>query len=471
MDAFERDALARLPLAEAVLQLWGHVTQPDALDAIFDCYRGPSYQKELSFATMVHLIADALLEHHGSGHRAMQRAAAHDTLPTSIRAAYGKLARIPITLSNGLLLEATQRLRLILPAVRPPAPASLAGFTRLAIDGKKLKHVAKRLKVTRGVGGAVLGGKVAVALDLETGLAVAMSADADGEVSDAPLMPALLSQVREVVAGTRLFVLDRQFCDLVQPAQLTADGDHYLIRYNAKVRFDPDPETPPRTGRDQRGRDVVEQWGWLGAPSQRRRCVVRRITLRRADAEDVILITDLHDADTYAAVDLLSTYLARWGIEQVFQKITEVFHLKSLISSTPEGTIFQCAFCLLLYNMIEVLRGSIAQAASVPVLEVSMENLFHDVERQMIAWSELIGPRKTATQYQIAPSAEGVRVRLQALLAGQWKVRWKKAPTRTVPPPPKRTASPGGHTSVQRLRIQARQGTITPEDKLTNADA
>jgi len=470
MNGFEREALARLPLAEAVLHLWGHVTDPDCLQTIFDLYRGPSYHKELSFATMVHLIADALLLHQGSGHKAMQRAVENSQLEASIRAAYAKLGRIPISLSNGLLLEGTQRLMQVLPTARPPAPSSLRAFTRLAIDGKKIKHLMKRLKVTRGLKGIVLGGKTAVALNLETGLAMAMSADPDGEVSDAPLMPDLLRQVRGSVAGPRLFVLDRQFCDLVQPAQLTTHGDHFLIRYNAKVSFHVGPQTPLRTGRDERGRDYVEEWGWLGAVNQKRRCYVRRITLRRPGEEDVILITDLLDADTYPAVDLLATYLARWSIESMFQKITEVFHLNRLISSTPEGTIFQCSFCLLLYNMIEVLRGHVSESASVPVVDVSMENLFNDVQRQMIAWTELVGPQKTALEFEVAPSVPILRDRLKELLAGQWKVRWKKAPAKRVQPPPNRAKSAGGHTSVQRLRIQARQAKVTPLDASAKSD-
>ena len=471
MDAFEQEALARLPLAEAVLHLWGHVTDPDGLQAIFDLHRGSSYQKELSFQTIVRLIADALLEHHGSGHKAMQHAVESTALEASIRAVYGKLGRIPISLSNGFLRESTQRLIQVLPAVRPPAPPSLRGMVRLAIDGKKIKHVMKRLKVTRGLRGSVLGGKTAAALDLDTGLAVAMNADPDGEVSDAPLMPELLRQVRAAVPGTRLFVLDRQFCDLVQPEQLTADGDHFLIRYNAKVGFHADAEAPSRAGRDGRGREFVEEWGWLGAATQKRRRYVRRITLIRPDEEDVILITDLLEAEAYPAVDLLATYLARWGIENVFQKITEVFHLKRLISTTPEGTIFQCAFCLLLYNMIEVLRGHVSDTASVPVAEVSMENLFDDVHRQMVAWTELVGAERTASQFEVAPSAERVRGRLKELLAGQWKARWKKAPAKKVQPPPDRVKSPGGHTSVQRLRIQAKQGKITPAKETVKSDA
>lgn len=462
MDGFDREVLDRLPLAEAILQVLGHVTDPDALDEIFRRHRGASYHKALSFATIVHLVADALLEHRGSGNKAMQRAVADERLETSPRAAYAKLSRLPIGLSDGFLLEATRRLMELLPPTCTPAPASLLGLRRIVIDGKKLKHVMKRLKVTRGVRGTVLGGKTAVALDLDTGLAIAMSADADGEVSDAPLMPELLRQVRATVAGPRLVVLDRQFCDLVQPAQLADGGDHYLIRYNAKVGFHADPAAGPRPGRDGRGREYVEEWGWLGAVTRKRRHYVRRITLRRPGEEDVILITDLLDAGRYPAADLLETYLARWGIEGVFQKITEVFSLRSLISSSPEGTIFQCAFCLLLYNAIEVVRRHVARGAGMPAAEVSTENLFDDVRRQMIAWTELIGPRGTAAGFAPASSPSLVRARLEELLGDLWEARWKKAPAKKRQPPPVRVEPPGGHTSVQRLRLRAKQGETVP---------
>jgi Transposase DDE domain len=469
MDGFEREALNRLPLAEAVLQLWGAVAHPETLQDIYARNRGRTFERELSFETIVHLIAAALLEHEGSGHKAMRRAEDDGELTTSIQAIYAKLARLPISLSCGFLLTGTQRLTEVLPITAAEAPPSLRELKRIIIDGKKLKHLPKRLKVARGAKGAVLGGKTAVALSMETGLAIAMSADLDGEVSDAPLMPELLSQLRASAPGPRLFVVDRQFCDLVQPAQLTADGDHYLIRYNAKVSFHVDPDRPSQGGRDERGREYVEEWGWLGVPSNPRRCYTRRITLRRVGEEDVILVTDLLDAEQYPAVDLLATYLGRWDIEAVFQKITEVFHLKRLVSSSPEGTIFQCAFCLLLYNMIVVLRGYVGAAAGVLAAEVSAESLFYDVHRQLIAWTELVGPSKTAATLGLAESAPTLRELLKGLLANVWVERWRKAPAKKHQAPPNGEKFPGGHTSLQRLRLEAKSGQTKPTSKNAGA--
>ena len=98
---------------------------------------------------------------------------------------------------------------------------------------------------------------------------------------------------------------------------------------------------------------------------------VRRLTLHRPGAAALVLITDLLDAARYPALDLLELYRARWGIERVFQQITEVFQLRRLIGSTPRGTLFQLAFCLLLYNQIQVVRAYVAEGAQRPVTSVS----------------------------------------------------------------------------------------------------
>jgi hypothetical protein len=104
----------------------------------------------------------------------------------------------------------------------------------------------------------------------------------------------------------------------VQTARCSEGGDHFLIRYHTKVHFLGDATQPPQVTQDTHGRRVREDWGWLGVETNARRRFVRRLTLTRPGEETVILVTDLLDAAPYPAADLLTMYLARWGIEQVF---------------------------------------------------------------------------------------------------------------------------------------------------------
>ena len=63
-----------------------------------------------------------------------------------------------------------------------------------------------------------------------------MATTADGETNDAKLVPALVSQVRAQIGGPRLWIGDRQFCDLTQPEVFAAEGDHFVVRYHPKTR-------------------------------------------------------------------------------------------------------------------------------------------------------------------------------------------------------------------------------------------
>jgi len=449
---FAREILSRLPLAEAVLSLWRWVADPLFLLSVFARHRRQGYEKEISFEVLVQLIADALLEHQGSGKKSFARGREQGLLTASVQAVYQKLSRVPLGLSEAWLAESSARLRPVYPeaACLPLAPA-LRDLEVIIVDGKAIKRVAKRLKPLRGRKGGVLGGKALVALELRSGVVVAMATHADGETNDAKLVPALVPQVREHVRGKRLWVADRQFCDLTQPAAFTQAGDHCLVRYHPKTPFCPDVVPPVQRGQDAQGRVWEQDWGWLGSEQAKHRRFVRRLTLYRPGEETIILLTDLLDASLFPATDLLDLYLARWSIERVFQQITEVFHLQTLIGTTPQGTVFQFAFCVLLYNLVQVVRAYVATAQARPVPTISTELLFDDVHRQLVAVTELVPAERLAVVVPVLPTTEALRAQLTRLLATIWTTRWLKQPTtkRTAPVP--RTSLRGNHTSVFRV--------------------
>jgi len=442
-----------MPLAESVLWLWRWVTSEERLEGLWDRTRGRCYEKIISFSLMVHLIADALLQYGGSGRRSFEKNIESGRLEATLAAAYGKLRRLPIPLSQAFLRECAAALKEAFPVwAEWGLPRSLRGLRVVILDGKAIKRVAKRLKLLRGVPGGLLGGRALVAIDWSTGLAVAMHADADGDANDVRFVPELVPVVRQEVNGPRLWLADRAFCDLDQPGRFTAEaGDHFLVRYHPKVKFHVDSTKPERGGKTENGLNFVEQWGWLGNERDKRRRYVRRIRLVRPRDEDVILVTDLLDADVYPAEDLLWLYSERWGIEQAFQKVTEVFGLQGLIGGTPQACIFQFAFCLLLYNMIQVVRGYIAEGQNREPEEISIEKLFDDVERQLVAWNVIFESQGTLDYFPRLPDdADTLQARLRALLGSVWSETWIKSPRQEHhgKTPRKRTRS---HNSVYRI--------------------
>ena len=123
-------------------------------------------------------------------------------LETSFRAAYGKLGRIPIPVSTAFLAGCTARLREVYPerAAGPdPAAESLDDYRVIILDGKAIKRVAKRLKPLWGAAGGLLGGRALVAMDMRSGLAVAMRAHPDGDANEVRFVGDLVPEVRQLI--------------------------------------------------------------------------------------------------------------------------------------------------------------------------------------------------------------------------------------------------------------------------------
>jgi hypothetical protein len=463
MDALDQAAWQRVPLAEAVLTLWRFAVAPEQLEDLFQRLRQRCYTKVLEFPTLVQLMHDALLVYRGSGRQSFEHAKDNEQLPVSIQAAFGKLRRVPIALSQGFLAECTDRLREVFPRkAAKRTPVSLQAFHVNILDGKAIKNVAKRLKPLRGRSGGVLGGRALVALDFESGLVVAIHADRDGDANDVQFVPLLLPEVRRRVVGPRLWLADRQFADLVQTAYFAQENDHFLVRYNKKLKFHPDTSREPQTGHDAARRDYVEDWGWIGGPKDKRRRRVRRSTLVRLKEEPIVLLTDLLNADEYPATDLLALYAERWGIERMFQQVTEVFHLETLIGGSPEATVFQFAFCLLLYNMIQVVRASIAASERREPNTISTEKLFLDVERELTACTVLWDVEQWAKRVDRPWHAKEVKSRLRELLSHVWCDRWLKAKTYRRRPHPV-VPRLGVHVSVHRILMEAKHKRAVPK--------
>jgi hypothetical protein len=273
---YVRQTLQRLPLADAVLHLLSYALDTEFLTALYETHCGRSYEDTLSFACLVELLSDALIVHGGSGRKMLEQAHQDQRLPTCKEAFYGKLRRVPLAVSGAFLTEASQRLNAWLPVQDNPLPECLWPYAVCIVEGKKTKHVAKRLQLTRAQAGQLFGAKLLVGYDPATRLLRHAAAHLDGAVNDNPLVPELLATAPRCAdrcpCRPRLIVADAQFCALVQISGYRRGGDHFALRYHPKLHFHADPTQPPREFRDSQDRLVIEEYGWLGSPQDRRRC-------------------------------------------------------------------------------------------------------------------------------------------------------------------------------------------------------
>jgi hypothetical protein len=343
-------------------------------------------------------------------------------------------------------------------------------MTTLLMDGKVVKHVSRRLKplrLDRQTACKLLGPRTLVVLDRWTGLLHDLVVDLDGEANEVKHLAALLDRVPQSVPGPWLVVADRAFGIFEACRNVLDRGGHFLFRKHGGTRFIADPERPARHATDRFGRPLVEEWGWIerGKPSKTKppqRIAARQITVRR-DTSELVLIASLTEASTHPAEDLLDAYLDRWDIENAFQHVTEVFHLRSLISSSPRGMLFQLALAFLMHNVVQVVKQFLARHERRDARSISTEMLFRDVQEELVSLKRLTSPTDAVAMIErsncFATSA-AVRQRLEELLIGRWCNRWNKAnhrlrnPSRRVAQRPPKLRQTKAHESVQRILNQ-----------------
>ena len=448
------DLLERLPLAHAALALFRYALDLDALARLFDRHRGRSYQAVVTFPNLVGWLFDALADF-GSGRQA-HLARDHAAAPGCDEAFYAKLRRLPVPLAVGFLQDTAARLaELFPPAATDPIPASLRHFEVLLLDGKALKHVAKRLAATRGTPGRLLGGKLLVAYRPRDGQVLDRAVNLDGEGNEAALVPELAARLRDRPGKATLFVADRQFSSLKAFDEFAGRTSHFVVRHAKTLSFAADPGRPAQTHRDVDGRVVTEEWGWVGKGPPAARRAVRRVSVMRVGDEPLAVLSDLLDGAAVPAAEVLAAYRMRWDIESTFRDVTEVFGLGRFVGSTAEATVFQASLCFVLSNLQAVLGGFIAAERGCGRGELSARQIRRDWHRQLVALKELTAVAEVAAAVRAAATAEALRGELVRMLNGLWRKSWSKTPNKTDRRPAAKGREKGAHTSVVRRQKAA----------------
>jgi len=229
-----------------------------------------------------------------------------------------------------------------------------------------------------------------------------------------------------------------------------------VVRYSKAIPFFADESRASREGKDKVGRSYVEEWGWLGTPTLRQRRYLRRIRVRRGTDEELIVVTSFLDADRYPATDLLEVYRERTNIEYVFQRITEIFALRRLIGTSPRATLFQLSLCLVLYNVLQLVRAYIANANAKEVATVSPKKLLEDMRAQLTTCFVIVEVGALTDCLRKPGTVEDMKQFLSERLE-VWEDRWTKAKRhKNRPEKPKRQRC---HDSAFRILQKAKTKT------------
>ena len=136
-DEFSLEAIRRVPVAEGVLRALSFLFSEERIAALYEKHRGASYEREITFHTLVELMYSAVVEHQAVGNAAIESARNAGKLNVSDQATYGKIRRVRQSLSNALVCNSIEPLMEMFPdRIETRTPVCFTKYNVFGIDGK-----------------------------------------------------------------------------------------------------------------------------------------------------------------------------------------------------------------------------------------------------------------------------------------------------------------------------------------------
>ena len=459
-EIFEKLA-TRGPVALMARALMERALEPEGIDQLFADNAERQYLKELTFSSMVDLMAAVVCGKHPSVRSAHLNMRAQ--LPVSLTALYDKLNGLEVTTIEALVRYSADRLEPIVTQLNEKAERWLPGYRVKVLDGNHIAATDRRLGVLRGCAAGPLPGQALVVFQPETGLSTQMVACEDGHAQER----SLLAPVLAAVAPGDLYITDRNFCTLGFLLGVADRGGCFVVRQHANLPVE-SAGTLRQVGQTETG-TVFEQRITLRQEDRllsARRIVIRLEKATRDGDAELAIITNLPETDA-SAVIVANLYRRRWTIESMFARIER--NLKSELPSLgyPGAALFAFAVALVANNIFAVVEAAMnAAKAAHPDPKVAKMQLSHfalvEAIRSVHGGIALFVEDSAWRPFQTLAHGEMARLLIEWATNSDWRC-YEKAVVRPRKPSSKRTGfTDTPHVSTARLlgRVESRDRLI-----------
>ena len=368
LRAFARQA----PFAIAGRAVFEHLFRAEALDSWFRDNAFRQYERELTFSSLVDLMAAVTFRRQSSVRKAYL--ADPTRWPVTLSAVYQKLQGVEPSVCAALVADTSVRLHDLIRESGLPPETLVPGRRVMGVDGSHAAATDHRLKVLRETSLAALPCQALVVRDYQTGLLGTIVPTEDAHVNERTLIPALgdMIQPNDVWRG------DRNFCTAGLMAAVIDRRATFVFRRHAKTAWTQTSEFGDATTLSSGNR--VDECDVVVRTPEGRELKMRQVRIRFAHAlengdHELFLFTNLPKEEV-SAVRVAELYRTRWRIEGAFPVVTETMHGEVKSLGYPKAALFAMALSLVAYNILVTLKRFAATA-----LQVSPE----DVSDNMIA--------------------------------------------------------------------------------------
>lgn len=376
-EVFERFAKSS-PVSVMPRALLEHALPPEFVDDLFARHAKQQRPSPLLFSVVVELLSLVVCRVKPSLHAAYQDR--EQKVPFAVKSVYNKLNGAEPQVARHLVRETAQRFAAAIDALGVQFPALVPGFRSRILDGNHLAATEHRLKELRHVAGGPLPGQSLVVLCGDRRLVLDVYPCEDAYTQE---RVQLLEVLQDVEAG-ELWIADRAFCTAAFMCQVAAQKAFFLVRQHAtNVPWQPkEPHEPRRyVGRTASG-EVYEQNvtlddGCGGRLDARRVTIVLDQPTKDGDGE-LQLLTNL--PETVSAVVIAEAYRGRWRIEGAFGELDLVLDGEIDTLAHPPAALLAFCLALLAYNLLRVVRASLASVHGVEKIEKEVSSYYLGLE-------------------------------------------------------------------------------------------
>jgi IS4 transposase len=344
------------PVATMAQVALRHLLDHDALGQVFQDHAVSQREETIPFAALTQMMASVVLSQEPSVNAAIKKM--FKELTVSHQAVYGKLQRVEISTTRGLVQYSFARIAAVQRQWGLPR-RDLAGYETRILDGNHLAGTEHRLKETRSLTAAPLPGKTLVVYSPRHDAIQDCFPIEDGHAQERSELDNVLATVR---AG-QLWIADRNFCTVKFLYGLTAARATFIIRQHGQLKGTPLGE-PRYIGETETGQ-VWEQDFCLpehAGQTLRIRLVIVKLNQPTRDGEqEICVLTNLTVAEADAVI-VAEEYRKRWRIETVMQCLTDSLRCEIKPLCYPKAALFGFAIALVAYNALSLVRAAINAA-------------------------------------------------------------------------------------------------------------
>lgn len=349
-ELFVEDASVPV-LARATLENCFSATE---VDRIFDENAQRQKNEELLFSTVVNILQLTTLHGKKTVNSAYEEK--QQEVGCAVKSVYNKLAGVELSVTRALVSDTASQMSAIVEELGG-RQETLPGYRVKIADGKHLDRTERRLKPLRGLNGAPLPGKVLAVLDADSRLVTDIIPCEDGHASER----SLFNELQQTVEEGDLWIADRNFCTTGFLQGIVERDACFVIRRHGNLR--PRPVGPKKRLKPCESGALYEEPVVVGsqdAPLHLRRIEIKLKKPLRDGKKTLEILTNL--PKRISAKRVASLYQDRWTIENAFQQISESLNGEIETLAYPKAALLAFSIALVSFNLLSVVKTSIAVA-------------------------------------------------------------------------------------------------------------